>query len=91
MSGERKPIRREVHRPAASARWRHTHKWGTSFGDSTTLTVTRTDGGSLQIAYGKESIEIRGVLVDVLAEMVAAAAAWTDESPAPEATEGGQS
>lgn len=71
-------IRKEVHRPAASATWRHTHRWGTSLGDSTDLRVTRTDGGGLTITYGRESIEIRAALVGVLAEMVAAAAEWSD-------------
>lgn len=72
-----------VHRPASSATWQHEHRWGTSFGDSTTLRVTRVDGGGLTVAYGRESIEIRGGLVERLAEMVAAAAAWTDEPPPP--------
>lgn len=67
-----------VNRPSASATWEHEHRWGTSFGDSTTLRVTRTDGGSLRIAYGKESIEIRRDLVELVAAMVAAAAAWAD-------------
>lgn len=71
-------IRRHVYRPAASATWTHSHKWGVRLGDSTDLTVTRTDGGGLRIAYGKESIEIREALVGVVAEMVAAAATWTD-------------
>lgn len=68
-----------VHRAAASATWEYEHHWGTSLGDSTTLYVRRTDGGSLSIAYGNESIEIREALVAQLAEMVAAAASWTDD------------
>lgn len=72
-------IRKRIHRPAASATWEHTHKWGVQFGDNTDLRVTRTDGGGLSIAYGRESIDIREALVSVLAEMVAAAAVWTDE------------
>lgn len=67
-----------IHRAPATAAWEYDHRWGKSFGDSTTLYVRRTDGGSLSIAYGSESIEIREALVPVLAEMVAAAAAWTD-------------
>ena len=75
-------VNKQVHRPAASATWTHAHRWGTSFGDSTDLRVTRTDGGPLRISYGKESIEIRKALVGVLADMVAAAAAWSDTPPA---------
>jgi hypothetical protein len=76
-------IRTHVHRPAASRTWEHTHKWGSSFGDSTDLRVTRTDGGPLRIAYGRESIEIREELVAVLAEMVATAAEWSDTRDLP--------
>ena len=79
-------IRTRTHRPAASRTWEHTHRWGAQFGDSTDLRVTRTDGGGLSIAYGRESIDIREALVSVLAEMVAEAAEWTDapsENPSP--------
>lgn len=75
MSEIRRP---SVSRPAASATWRHEHRWGPMISDSTTLRVTRTDGGSLTIAYGKESVEIRRELVEQAAAMVAAAAEWTD-------------
>lgn len=71
-------IRTRIHRPAASRTWEHTRRWGTQFGDFTDLRVTRTDGGGLSIAYGRESIDIREALVSVLAEMVAEAAEWTD-------------
>lgn len=74
-----KPIRGpRVHRPAASATWEHSHKWGPNFGDNTDLRVTRTDGGRLSIGYGRESVEIRAELVPILAEMVTQAAAWSD-------------
>lgn len=72
-------INSRVHRPPASATWQHQHRWGTGLGDSTTLYVDRTDGGPLTIRYGTESIEIRAELVPVLADMIAAAAVWTDE------------
>ena len=75
-----------VHRPAASATWEYEHSWGPSLGDSTRLSVTRTDGGGMRVAYGKESIEIREELVERVAEMVAAAAAWTDGSHPERAT-----
>lgn len=68
-----------VHRPSASAAWKHDHKWGTGFGDSTTLIVSRTDGGNLTARYGSESLEIRASLVPIFAAMVAAAAEWTDQ------------
>lgn len=74
----------QVHRAAARATWESEHRWGTLIGDSTTLRVTRTDGGGMTIGYGSESIEIRRELVERVAEMVAAAAAWTD-TPAPTA------
>lgn len=67
-----------VHRPAASATWEFEHRWGSMIGDSTTLRVTRNDGGALTIGYGREEIEIRRDLVAKVAEMVAAAAEWTD-------------
>lgn len=73
-------VNRRIHRPPASATWEHEHRWGTLISDTTTLYVDRTDGGRLQIRYGGESIEIRAELVPVLADMVAAAAAWTDEA-----------
>lgn len=79
MADQGKQIRKHVRRPAASATWEHSHRWGSQFGDVTDLRVTRTDGGPLTIAYGRESVDIREELVDVLAEMVAAAAAWADE------------
>lgn len=75
MSDVRGP---RVHRPAASATWEYEHRWGSSFGDSTRLSVTRTDGGGMRLAYGQESIEIREELVERVAEMVASAAAWSD-------------
>ena len=77
---DQKPVivNKHVTRPAPTATWEHIHHWGSSFGDSTTLRVARTDGGPLRISYGKEAIEIRGSLVAVLADMVTAAAAWTD-------------
>lgn len=84
-------IRTRIHRPAASATWEHTHRWG-GLGaslDEVGLRVTRTDGGGLTISYGRESIEIREALVAVLAEMVAAAAEWTDE-PSENGTPPGQ-
>jgi hypothetical protein len=56
-----------------------------AIGDSTTLRVTRTDGGSLSVIYGREEIEIRRELVGRVAEMIAAAAAWKD-TPDPTAT-----
>lgn len=71
-----------VHRPAASATWSHEHLWGPQLGDSTNLSVTRTDGGAIRLAYGRESLEVRGELVTLFAEMVAAAAAWTDAADA---------
>ncbi len=66
-----------VHRAAATATWEHGYRWGSGLGDTTTLYVRRTDGGSLSIDYGSKSIEIREALVAQLAEMVAAAASWT--------------
>lgn len=69
-----------VHRPAASATWEYEHRWGTGLGDTSTLYVDRRDGGSLTIRYHSDSIEVREELVQVLAEMVAAAAAWTDKA-----------
>ncbi|UUW88376.1 hypothetical protein [Pimelobacter simplex] len=72
-------INSRVHRPPASATWQHEHRWGPAFGDSTTLSVVRTDGGPMRIRYGNESVELRAELVPVFVEMVAAAAAWTDE------------
>jgi len=74
-----------VHRPKPSATWKHEHRWGSQLGDTTTLRVTRTHGGKMDIDYGAKSIEIGAELVEVLAAMVAAAAAWTD-SEGPEAT-----
>lgn len=68
----------EVHRPRPSATWKINHRWGTSLGDVTTYTVTRTLGGGMKIQGGKESFEIRAELVPLLAEMIAAAAAWED-------------
>lgn len=44
-----------VYRQPASATWEHEHRWGVQLGDSTTLTVTRRDGGALTIRYGKET------------------------------------
>ncbi len=81
MSDPTKPriINQRIHRPAASARWEHEHRWGPQLGDSTTLRVARTDDGPISIEYGNDSISIRKDLVPVLADMVAAAAAWTDE------------
>lgn len=67
-----------VHRPAASATWEYEHHWGPQLTDRTRLAVTRTDGGGLRIAHGRDVIELRGELVERLAEMVAAAAVWTD-------------
>ena len=67
-----------VHRPAASATWEHEHRWGSQLGDSTRLSVTRTDGSGMRLAYGKESVEVRDELVPILAAMVVAAAEWTD-------------
>lgn len=78
---DEKKIRTHIHRPAASRTWEHQHRWGHQLGDSTDLRVTRTNGGGVTIAYGRESIEIREELVDVLNEMVQAAAAWTDPEP----------
>lgn len=78
MNADDNIVRRRVHRPAASATWEHTHRWGVQLGDSTDLRITRVDGGGLTISYGRESVEIRRELVPVFAEMVAAAAAWTD-------------
>ncbi|KAB2809247.1 hypothetical protein F9L07_19595 [Pimelobacter simplex] len=75
-------INSRVHRPPASATWEHEHRWGQQLGDSTRLSVVRIDGGPLTIRYGTESIEIRKDLVPVLADMVAAAAVWTDEGAA---------
>ena len=69
-----------IHRPASSATWEHDHRWGSMIGDSTTLRVTRTDGGAMAINYGSERVEIRAELVGTLAAMVAAAAAWTDRA-----------
>jgi len=74
MSG----LSRIVHRPSASATWEHVHHWGSSFGDTTTLRVTRVDGGLLRVTYGNDAVEIRPALVAVFAQMVAAAAEWTD-------------
>lgn len=81
MSENTKPriINQRIHRPAASATWEHEHRWGTSFGDTTTLRVDRTHDGPIRIRYGTDSIEIRKDLVSVLADMVAAAADWSDE------------
>lgn len=70
--------RNYVSRPPASATWECEHRWGPQFNDVSKLTVIRTDGGSLSIRYGRESIDIRAEVVPQLAEMVAAAAAWTD-------------
>lgn len=71
-----------IHRSPAVAAWEHAHRWGTGLGDTTTMRVSRVNDGAMTITYGSESVEIRGALVAQLAEMVAAAAAWTD----PEAT-----
>lgn len=68
-----------VHRPAASAVWEFEHNWGPGFGDSTTFSVARIDGGGMTLRYGKEKFEVRRDLVAQVAEMVAAAAAWSDE------------
>jgi len=68
-----------VHRPSANAVWKHDHRWGSGFGDSTSLVVSRTDGGILRAGYGDNSLEIRAVLVPIFAAMVAAAADWTDQ------------
>lgn len=73
------PIRKSVHRPAASATWRVTERWGHQIGDTRELSVTRFDGGALQISYGGSRIEIKEALVAQLAEMVAAAAVWSDK------------
>lgn len=73
-------INPRVHRPPSRATWAHEHRWGRGFGDSTTLYVDRIDDGPLTIRYGNESVEIREELVAVVADMVAAAAAWTDEA-----------
>lgn len=67
-----------VHRAPARATWEHEHRWGAQLGDSTTLRVTRTDHGAMTVAYGRESLEVRAELVERFADMVAAAAAWTD-------------
>lgn len=72
-------IKQRVERAAAKATWEHEHRWGPSFGDATLLRVTRVDGGPMTLSYGGESVEIRKDLVGPLAEMIAAAAAWTDE------------
>lgn len=80
-------IRKRVHRPAASATWEHEHRWGSNFGDSTTLRVTRTDGGRMHFRYGHKEFEVPAALVSILAEMTAAAAAWSDDTlprPTPE-------
>lgn len=71
-----------VHRPASTAVWEHENRWGSQIGDSTTLYVRRTDGGELSICYGTESIAIRKELVERFAEMVTAAATWTDDPDA---------
>ena len=72
----------QVLRTPPLARWEFEHRWGVSLGDSTTLRVDRVDGGLLRIAYGSDSIEIRRDLVAAVAEMVAAAAEWTDTEAA---------
>lgn len=79
---EKSAIRRRIHRPAASATWEHNHRWGSQLGDSTNLRVARKDGGGMTVSYGRESIEIREELVDIFAEMVAAAAVWSDDETA---------
>lgn len=71
-------LRPRVHRAASVATWEHSHRWGTLIGDVTDLRVSRTDGGRMVISYGQDSVEIREELVPILAEMVAAAAEWSD-------------
>lgn len=83
-----KEIRREIHTTPLVKVWRYEHRWGTLIGDTRDLVVTRTDKGRMTISYGRGSVEIREELVDILAEMVAEAAAWkavndeaTDSAP----------
>ena len=87
---EPKPIRTHVNRPPASRVWEHEHRWGVQLGDSTPLSVIRIDGGEMRIRYGAEALAVRAALVPILAEMVAAAAEWTDapaDLPVPSAGE----
>lgn len=67
-----------VHRPQPTAAWKVDYRWGKSLGDLTTYTVTRTLGGDMMIQGGGESFHIRAELVPLMAEMIAAAAAWED-------------
>lgn len=67
-----------ISRPAASATWEHEYRWGSQLGDTTRVSVTRTDRGGMRLAYGSAAVEIRGELVPILAAMVAAAAEWAD-------------
>lgn len=71
-------IRTGTNRPPAFRRWEFDHRWGTLISDSTPLSVVRIDGGEMRIRYGSESLAVRAELVPILAEMIAAAAEWTD-------------
>jgi len=90
MSDEKAVPSKRVTRPPASAMWEHEHRWGNLIGDTTILRVIRTDGGSMTVSYGKESVGIRESLVAVFAQMVAAAAEWSDTPPASTDETGGQ-
>lgn len=65
-------------RPAATATWEQEHRWGTLLGDTTTLRVSRTANGHMVVSYDKDRVEIHPSLIEAFAEMVAAAAVWTD-------------
>lgn len=67
-----------IFRPSPSARWEYQHRWGSFPGDVTTYSAQRNLNGSLTIRNGSESVEIRSEVVPFIAEMVAAAAIWTD-------------
>lgn len=71
-------INQRIHRTPASSTWEHEHRWGTALGDRTSLFVDRVDEGRLTVRYGNQSVEIRAELVQAFADMVAAAAAWSD-------------
>lgn len=65
---------RQVLRPAPSARWTHESKPG-----SPIFLVQRALGGEMFVSNGTRGFEIPADTVQVFAEMVAAAAAWTDD------------
>lgn len=79
-----KGFRAHVRRPPSTATWEHQHRWGPQLSDNRPLRVQRVDGGEMSIKYGTDEVVIPGDLVPMLAEMVALASRWADESFRPD-------